>query len=504
MICLIAKVTKPFAENAKIIFICTLCVTSLRSLHYYFFIFGKKNMTTEQYQNIINKFRLYYNRVISKELRKLEKRRKQLMYFFIFSIVLFLVLLILLVKARVNALTLFALIPITAYGTFIYYRIRHFKSIFKPAIVRLILDFIDIEIEAGNDRRLLEIEQRIQSYNIKIKELEAIISRTKQKLYFKIEQRLEDIAKNIENGIAQDVIDVVKERVDLLDVELNDLKQKIAHARGNPDKDSSNRIADMEDERLIIERKLRNIKLSLEDGLEEQISAAEREIRNLKSRNSLFKKRMGEHLKAKLNYRFDSKIPKETFEESGIFNIEPALYEGEDYISGYIGTATFEMSELNVMRLSPVRALFENVFRGIFFKANFYYDTPGLVVFIPKEERQELSETIRGITSKGGKKIHAPSPEFDDLFVAYASEDVNIDSLLSQEAFKAIMDYKKKQDKKVYVSFANGYVYIAVTETKDILEPKILKSNANYKFIREFFEDILLIIAIVEDFDLNH
>jgi hypothetical protein len=66
------------------------------------------------------------------------------------------------------------------------------------------------------------------------------------------------------------------------------------------------------------------------------------------------------------------------------------------------------------------------------------------------------------------------------------------------------MDYKKKQDKKVYVSFANGYVYIAVTETKDILEPKILKSNANYKFIREFFEDILLIIAIVEDFDLNH
>jgi hypothetical protein len=426
------------------------------------------------------------------------------MYFFIFSIVLFLVLVILLMEAKVNALTLFALIPISAYNIFIYYRIKHFKSIFKPAIVRLILDFIDTEIEAGNDRRLMEIEQRIQSYNIKIKELEELISRTKQKLYFKIEQRLEDIAKNIDGGIEQNIIDVVKERVILLDAELTDLKQKIAHARANPDRDSENRIADMEEEHLIIEKKLRIIKLSLEDGLEEQILAAEREIRNLKGRNSVFKKRMGEHLKAKLHYKFDRKIPQETFQESSIFNINPSLYEGEDYISGYIGTANFEMSELNVMRLSPVRALLETVFRGIFFKANFYYDTGGLVVFIPKEERQELSETIRGITSKGGKRIHAPSPEFDELFVAYASADVDINSLLSQEAFKAIMDYKKRLNKKIYVAFNNGYVYIAVTETKDILEPKILKSNANYKLVREFFEDILLIISIVEDFDLNH
>lgn len=461
-------------------------------------------MTTEQYQNIINKFRLYYNRVISKELQKLEKRRKRLMYFFIFSIVLFLVIAILLIEAQINALTLFALIPITAYSIFIYYRIKYFKSIFKPAIVQLILDFIDVEIEAGNERRLLEIEQRIQSYNMKIKELEEQISRTKQKLYFKIEQRIEDIAKNIESGIEQEVIDVVKERVALLDTELNDLKQKIQHAKANPDRNSESRIADMEAERLIVEKKLRNIKLSLEDGLEEQIAAAEQEIKNLKSRNSIFKKRIGEHLKAKLHYKFEGKIPQETFNKSGIFNVNAALYEGEDYISGYVGTANFEMSELNVMRLSPVRALLETIFRGIFFKANFYYDTGGLIVFIPKEDRQELSETIRGITSKGGRRIHAPSPEFDELFVAYASADVKIDSLLSQEAFKAIMDYKKRSGKKIYVSFLNGYVYIAVTETKDILEPKTLKSNANYKLVREFFEDILLIIAIVEDFDLNH
>ncbi|NJN78623.1 MAG: hypothetical protein HC803_10125 [Saprospiraceae bacterium] len=183
-------------------------------------------MTTEQYQNTIKKFRFYYKDVITPKLEVLEKRRKRLMYFFIASVAMFILLSILLIRTQVPALSLFALIPITLCGIFIYYRIKHFKSIFKPAIIQLILDFIDVEIEAGNDRRLLEIEQRIQSYNIRIKELEEHISRIKQKLYFKIEQRIEDIAKNIDSGIEYEVIDVVKQRVVLLDEELIDLKQK--------------------------------------------------------------------------------------------------------------------------------------------------------------------------------------------------------------------------------------------------------------------------------------
>jgi len=206
-----------------------------------------------------------------------------------------------------------------------------------------------------------------------------------------------------------------------------------------------------------------------------------------------------------LVYQYDKMIAQSTFRNSGIFNLTPTIYEGEDYISGFIGTATFEMSELYVARLSPVRAIYETIFRGIFFKANFFYDVGGgLVVFIPQEERQELSETIRGITSRGGQRINLPTKEFNEAFVAYAESSIDVNSLLSQNAFKTIMDYKKRSGKKIYVSFLNGYVHIAITESKDILEPKILKSNASFKLIREYFEDILLIMSIVEDFDLNH
>lgn len=462
-------------------------------------------MTKEQYQKTIDKFRLYYNETISPELMKLEKRRKRMTNIFFLTIVLFLLIVYLLLIAQVPALTLFALIPITILGTMTYYRIKAFKSEFKPKIVQLILNFIDEEIEAGNDRRLLEIEQKIQAYNIQIKEFQKEISRKKQKLYAKIEQRLDDIARNIDSGMEHEVIDVVKERVLLLEEELDDIKKKIRHAIAKPDGDSRKRITEMEADRLVIERKLQTIKLTFEEGLEEQINYAEKQIKVLEARNRVLKKRMGEHLKAKLTYKYDQKISKSTFRDSGIFNLSPTIYEGEDYISGYIGTATFEMSELYVARLSPVRAIYETIFRGIFFKANFFYDVGGgLVVFIPQEERQELSETIRGITSRGGQRIHLPTPEFNEAFVAYAESGVDVGSLLSQNAFKTIMDYKKRSGKKIYVSFLNGYVNIAITESKDILEPKILKSNANFKLIREYFEDILLIMSIVEDFDLNH
>lgn len=462
-------------------------------------------MTKEQYQRTLDKFRLYYNRKISPELHKLEKKRKQLTNLFILAIVLFLLLTYLLFLAHVPALTLFALIPIAIFGFYMYNQIKGFRAEFKPKVVELILEFIDAEIESGNTQRLLEIEQRIQAYNMKIKELEHIISLTKQKLYYKIEQRIEDIARNIESGMENDVTDIVKERVLLLDQELQDLKNKIRNARSAPDKNSAQRILDMEAEHFIVEKKIHHIKLSLEEGLEEQIANVENQVRALKGRKQNLIMRIGEHLKTKLNYEYNKKISKATFDSSGIFNVNISSYKGEDYISGYIGTASFEMSELEVLRLSPVRSLYETIFRGIFFKANFYYNTGGgLVVFIPQEDRQELSETIRGITSKGGQRISLPSRELNERFVAYATAEVDVNSFLSQEAFKFILDYKKQSGKKVYMSFTSGHAYIAITETKDILEPKVFSSNANYRLIREYFEDILLIVSIVEDFDLNH
>ncbi|MCB0619636.1 MAG: DUF3137 domain-containing protein, partial [Saprospiraceae bacterium] len=50
----------------------------------------------------------------------------------------------------------------------------------------------------------------------------------------------------------------------------------------------------------------------------------------------------------------------------------------------------------------------------------------------------------------------------------------------------------------------NHQAYIAITEQKDILEPFVFRSNVSFELVREFFEDIQLLMRIVEDIDANN
>jgi len=147
----------------------------------------------------------------------------------------------------------------------------------------------------------------------------------------------------------------------------------------------------------------------------------------------------------------------------------------------------------------------EEIFRGIFFYSNFYKITDGTVVIMPKEKRQFLMTTIKGITKIGGEKIEFSEPEgFMDEFLVYANCDINPDKLISQSILESILEYQSLTQKDIYVSIVGSEIYIAVSEPKDILEPRLLRSNANFELVKDFFEDLMLIISIIEDFDLHY
>lgn len=461
-------------------------------------------MTQQQYKKIIDDFRIYYNQDIFPILSRLERERRLLSLSFILAIVGFMVIGYFSITAKVSTIVLLSWIPVVGIGFWVFRQIQRFRMKFKPRLVNLILDFIDKKIEQGSTRRQQEIEQRIQAFDLEVNMLKRHISETKQKLYYKIEQRLEDIARQLETGVDTEEIDVVKTRVMKLGEEVKSLKTKIANARKNPDKNSQQRIEEMEEQLLKVEKQLKALNLTLTEGLETQIVKMENQIQLLEKHTKHLRGRIGESIQAKIEYSFKDKISIKTFLASRIFYVSPYLYTGEDYIRGAVGSAAFEMSELEVLKLSRVRTRYDLIFRGIFFKANFYHEADGLVVFYPREERQFLSNTIKHLTSTGCKKIALPTPELEAAFIAYADSNVSIDSLISREIFQSIMDYKNRSGKKIYVSFVNGYIYIAISETKNILEPQILHSNTNFKLVNEFFEDLLLIISIVEDFDLHH
>ena len=96
------------------------------------------------------------------------------------------------------------------------------------------------------------------------------------------------------------------------------------------------------------------------------------------------------------------------------------------------------------------------------------------------------------------------NPEFRKQFLAYATRNAQVRELLSDSMQRSILNYRNETEKEIYLSFINKDLYVAITEPKNILEPRLFQSNVSFELVREFFEDLQLAFQIVEDFDKNH
>ena len=124
----------------------------------------------------------------------------------------------------------------------------------------------------------------------------------------------------------------------------------------------------------------------------------------------------------------------------------------------------------------------------------------------PRQYKQYLTKTIKAFTIKGGLEVESGflTRRFERHFMTYATREANIAGLLSKDMQHAIIDFKEETGKEIYVSFIGSKIYIGVTEPKDILEPFIFSSNVSFELVREFFEDIQMLVSIVQDLDTNH
>jgi len=204
-----------------------------------------------------------------------------------------------------------------------------------------------------------------------------------------------------------------------------------------------------------------------------------------------------------LKYDEKKSISKKEFMGSHIFGSTADQYHGEDYIEGQLGEMPFKMCELNVREYSKVRTRLNYVFRGVFMHATLNLKLSGKVLVLPREFRQYLTRSIKNFNKMGGRSIdHQMSNQnFRETFLSYATKDAPYRSLLSPEMQEAIVDYADRTEKDIYVSILGKEIYIAVTNEKDILEPLIFQSNVSFELIREFFEDIQMMIGIIAEFD---
>jgi hypothetical protein len=207
-----------------------------------------------------------------------------------------------------------------------------------------------------------------------------------------------------------------------------------------------------------------------------------------------------------LVYSSERSIDKARFLASRLFATSAPYYQGEDFIAGKVGEMPFELCELDVREPSPVRARLDTVFKGVFLYAIFPEETEGEIVVWPRHSRQFHTRAIRAFTWNGSVNVdhEVLNDDFRRLFMTYATPDTHVVSILSEPMQDAIVRYVEETRKELFISFLDKEIYVAVSEPKDMLEPYIFRSNLSFELVREFFEDINLLLQIVEDFDQTH
>jgi hypothetical protein len=68
---------------------------------------------------------------------------------------------------------------------------------------------------------------------------------------------------------------------------------------------------------------------------------------------------------------------------------------------------------------------------------------------------------------------------------------------------RSILEFKKKWNTKIYLSFVDSKVYIAISLKKNLFETRLFKTILDYSYIEENVKYLLLLIGIVEDLNLN-
>jgi hypothetical protein len=214
-----------------------------------------------------------------------------------------------------------------------------------------------------------------------------------------------------------------------------------------------------------------------------------------------------------VNFSFQGYAPKgfidpEAFLDSKIFTSADD-YAGEDLIVGQVRETPFEMSELRVKEYSVVRNRLDYVFNGIFLIGDFKrWDMRGGVLILPDAYRKYLNHSEKSFHLMGGRRVRNNLlPEFETFFDTYATPDARIQDIISTELQTAILTFRQRfqetnREKEIYLSMIGDKIYIALTQDKNLLEPTLWRTNANFNVIREQYEDLQMLLDIVKAVDV--
>lgn len=220
-------------------------------------------------------------------------------------------------------------------------------------------------------------------------------------------------------------------------------------------------------------------------------------------------KRLVNYIDPKLEYQADELVEQEHFVASDIFRTKIDSYLGDDKVVGKLGSTDIEFSELDVAyTTSNGKSSSRNVvFKGLFFMADFNKDFSGRTYVLPDISEKNFGTAIGTMFQKmnkgRGELVKLEDLDFEKEFAVYGDDQIEARYILTHSLMKRIVDFKKKSDKELYFSFIGSKVYVAIPYPKELFEPKLFTTLLDFEPIKEYYNDLMLAVGIVEELNLN-
>ncbi|MEH2069140.1 MAG: DUF3137 domain-containing protein [Nostoc sp.] len=141
------------------------------------------------------------------------------------------------------------------------------------------------------------------------------------------------------------------------------------------------------------------------------------------------------------------------------------------------------------------------IFKGLFFQAKFNKNLRTVTIVQPKV----INANIHALNHAKKQTIKLEDPEFAKLFTVYGDDQIEARYVLSTSLMDKIVNFRKKTNRNIYISFVDDMIYIAIEEAvaNNIFEPNLYKSMLSFAPLREYFETLNLMLGIVEDLNLD-
>jgi len=220
----------------------------------------------------------------------------------------------------------------------------------------------------------------------------------------------------------------------------------------------------------------------------------------------------------RLRYNKAGMVPREAFMASHLFVDKPGEYSGDDLVSGTLGETAVQFSEVHAKRVDIVRRSSSSsstnrtkktvtpIFRGLLFVADFNKAFKGTTIVLPDTAQRlfgDMGQALQSLNVKNGQLVKMEDPEFEKMFVVYGQDQVEARYILSTSLMRRIVDFRNRANQEMRLSFSASKLYVAVPFQRELFEPKIRESLLNISHIQEYYDDLKLVVDIVDELNLN-